>query len=100
VAGAGKALAYEIHPFVAVLMGGITGVGGGTVRDVLLTDIPTVLRADVYATAALAGSAVMILGLRFGLPRPLMTASGACVCFFLRVISVWQHWNLPRAGAP
>jgi uncharacterized membrane protein YeiH len=41
VSGAGKALAYDIHPFVAVLMGGITGVGGGTVRDMLLAQVPT-----------------------------------------------------------
>ena len=49
VSGAGKALAYGVHPFIAILMGGITGVGGGTVRDVLLAQVPTVLRADVYA---------------------------------------------------
>jgi hypothetical protein len=64
VAGAGKALEYKIHPFVAILMGCITGVGGGTMRDLLLAQVPTVLRADVYASAALAGAAVMIAGLR------------------------------------
>ena len=63
VAGAAKALDFGIHPFIAVLMGGVTGVGGGTIRDILLARIPTVLRADVYATAALAGAAVLVLGL-------------------------------------
>jgi len=58
VAGAVKALDFGIHPFMAVLMGGVTGVGGGTVRDILLARVPSVLRADVYATAALAGAAV------------------------------------------
>lgn len=96
VAGAGKALAYGIHPFIAALMGGITGVGGGTVRDVLLAQIPTVLRADVYAVAAVAGAAVMILGIRLGLHRTWMTFLGAAVCFLLRMVSVWQHWNLPK----
>ncbi len=62
VAGAAKALDFGIHPFIAVLMGGVTGVGGGTIRDVLLARIPTVLRADVYATAALAGAAVLVSG--------------------------------------
>src|ERR1700734_794817 len=57
VAGAAKALDFGIHPFIAVLMGGVTGVGGGTIRDIFLARIPTVLRADVYATAALAGAA-------------------------------------------
>jgi uncharacterized membrane protein YeiH len=50
-----KALTHGMSPFIATLLGTITGVGGGTVRDVLLAQIPTVLRADIYATAALAG---------------------------------------------
>ena len=99
VAGAEKALNYEIHPFIAVLMGGITGVGGGTVRDVLLAQVPTVLRADVYATAALAGAAVVVIGLRLKLPRTPVAIGGIAVCFLLRMISVWLHWNLPRLSA-
>ena len=96
VSGAGKALAYDIHPFIAVLMGGITGVGGGTIRDVLLAQVPTVLRADVYATAALAGALVMVLAVRLKLPKTLAAVSGALVCFTLRVLSLWLHWNLPH----
>ena len=96
VSGAGKALAYDIHPFIAVLMGGITGVGGGTVRDVLLAQVPTVLRSDVYASAALAGAAVMVVAIRMKCPKPLAAVSGAIVCFTLRIISVRQHWNLPH----
>lgn len=98
VSGAGKALEYGIHPFIAVLMGGLTGVGGGTVRDVLLAQVPTVLRADVYATAALAGAAVMVIGTKLGRSRSLMAGAGAALCFGLRVLSVWQHWQLPRVA--
>lgn len=97
VAGAEKALDFEIHPFIAILMGGITGVGGGTVRDLLLAQVPTVLRADVYATAALAGAAVVVVGLRLKLPRVPVAIAGAVVCFLLRMVSVWLHWNLPTA---
>jgi uncharacterized membrane protein YeiH len=96
VAGASKALEFNIHPFLAVLMGGITGVGGGTIRDVLLARIPTVLRADIYAVAAIAGAAVMILCLKLKMSATLASVFGAVVCFLLRVISVWRHWNLPR----
>jgi uncharacterized membrane protein YeiH len=96
VAGAAKALDFGIHPFIAILMGGITGVGGGVVRDILLARIPMVLRADVYATAALAGAAVLVAGLELKLNPKLMTILGAVVCFMLRVVSVWRHWNLPR----
>ncbi len=95
VAGAEKALEYRIHPFIAILMGGITGVGGGTVRDVLLAQVPTVLRADVYATAALAGALVIVVGRRIKLPNSVVAALGALVCFLLRMVSVWRHWNLP-----
>jgi uncharacterized membrane protein YeiH len=95
VAGATKALSYGIHPFPAVLLGTITGVGGGTIRDIMLAQVPIVLRADVYATAAMAGAAVMVLGIRLGWRRLPMSILGGLVCFALRMVSVWQHWNLP-----
>ena len=87
-----------MHPFIAILLGTITGVGGGTIRDVFLARIPTVLRADVYATAAMAGAAVMILSRRLGLAPTLSAVLGGVVCFGLRLVSVWQHWNLPRVA--
>jgi len=96
VAGAEKAWDYKIHPFVAILMGGITGVGGGTIRDILLAQVPTVLHADVYATAALAGAAVVVIGLKLKLPRTPVAVAGAVTCFLLRMVSVWLHWNLPH----
>ncbi len=99
VAGALKALDCGINPFIAVLMGGITGVGGGTVRDLLLAEVPTVLRSDVYATAALAGAAIVIAGIKLKLPRTAVAVAGAVICFALRVVSVWLHWNLPRVTA-
>ena len=55
VAGTEKALLYKMHPFLAILLGTNTGVGGGTVHDILLAQVPVVLRTDVYATAAMAG---------------------------------------------
>ncbi len=98
VAGTEKALLYKMHPFIAVLLGTITGVGGGTVRDILLARIPLVLRADVYATAAMAGSAGMILGKKMGLPSSVAAVLGGILCFALRLISVWRHWNLPTVS--
>lgn len=98
VAGAAKALDYNIHPFLAVLMGGITGVGGGTVRDVLLARIPSVLRSDVYAAAALAGAAAMILSLKLKMRPAMATIIGFAVCFALRMVAVHEHWNLPKVA--
>ena len=99
VAGAAKALDFNIHPFLATLMGGITGVGGGTVRDVLLARIPSVLRSDVYAVAALAGAAAMILSLRLKMRPAIATTIGIAVCFTLRMVAVHQRWNLPKVAS-
>jgi Glycine transporter len=85
VAGTQKALIYKMHPFIAILLGTITGVGGGTIRDMFLARIPTFLRADVYATAAMAGSAAMIVGRKLGLP-PALSAILWAVSFVLRCV--------------
>ena len=55
VSGALKALSYGLMPFAAIMLGVLTGVGGGIARDVLVAEIPSVLRAELYAVAALAG---------------------------------------------
>ena len=98
LSGAGKALEHEIHPAMAVVMGGITGVGGGTLRDLLLAQVPTVLRADVYATAALLGAAILVIGIRLNLPRVAVGIGGGLACFLLRMAAIWFHWNLPKAA--
>lgn len=98
IAGAGKALDYELHPVMAIVMGGITGVGGGTLRDLLLAQVPTVLRADVYATAALLGAAILVVGLRLNLPRVAVGVAAGSACFLLRMAAVVFHWNLPKVA--
>jgi uncharacterized membrane protein YeiH len=99
MAGAAKALEFGINPMIAVLMGVLTGVGGGTIRDVLLTQVPGILNTDIYASAALVGSAMMVIGLALKLPRTIaMTAGGVC-CFVLRMVAVARHWNLPKVMA-
>lgn len=100
VAGTQKALSYGIPPFIAILMGTITGVGGGAIRDLLLMHVPVILYTDIYATAALFGSAVMVLGRRLGLHPTWAAVLGGLACFALRVCAVWFHWNLPKATAP
>jgi uncharacterized membrane protein YeiH len=97
IAGTEKALQYKMNPVVAVLLGTITGVGGGTIRDVLLNEVPTVLRFEVYASAALVGSICMMVGTKLRLPATWAASFGGVVCFTLRVVSLWKHWNVPRA---
>lgn len=97
VAGTQKALAYELSAVMAALLGMLTGIGGGVVRDLLLAQIPTVLRSDLYAVAALSGAAIVVIGDRIGAP-PLATAlAGAGLCFALRVMALKRGWHLPKA---
>jgi uncharacterized membrane protein YeiH len=96
VAGTQKALDYKMHPLIAVLLGTVTGVGGGALGEMMLARVPEVLRADIYATAALVGAAAMVIARKLKLPATWAALLGGTVCFLLRVISVWQHWNLPK----
>jgi uncharacterized membrane protein YeiH len=97
IAGTQKALAFGIHPMIAAALGTITAVGGGATRDVLLTQVPGILRVDIYATAALAGSLVMVASRRLGLPVWAGSLLGGAVCVALRLVSVARNWNLPTA---
>ena len=98
VAGAQKALDYGLHPVMAALLGMLTGIGGGMLRDVLLAEVPMVLRADLYAIAALAGAAVVVTGEAMGLPSAAVMSTGALLCFVLRMLAVRRGWHLPVAG--
>ena len=97
IAGAEKSLVLGINPLASVLMGGVTGVGGGVLRDMLLNTVPAVLRTDIYATAALAGALALVVGQRAGLSPRWAAALGVAACFALRLTAVWLHWNLPQA---
>lgn len=97
VSGAQKALGYGIHPAIAAVLGMVTGIGGGVLRDVLIMQIPTVLRAELYAVAALAGATIVVAGHVLGVPAVIATSLGAVVCFALRVGAIHRNWRLPTA---
>ena len=99
VSGASKSLLFGTNALSAIILGVVTGTGGGVIRDVLLNKVPAILRVDVYASAALLGAAVMTIGVRRGQPRGRMMFIGGGLCFALRLVAAWQHWGLPRAGA-
>ena len=85
---------------MATLLGMLTGIGGGMVRDLLVTEIPTVLRAELYAVAALAGSAVVVVGHVLHLPPTATMIAGAVLCFGLRLLALSRGWRLPIARRP
>lgn len=100
VAGTGKALAFNAPPGAAILLGMLTGVGGGMVRDLLVREIPTVLMpTQVYAVAALLGATVMVIGMRLHFPVYSSSVAGALLCFIVRYLAIRRAWRLPVAPA-
>ncbi|GFO61028.1 membrane protein [Geomonas silvestris] len=100
VAGTQKALNFGLNPVMAALLGMLTGIGGGMTRDLFLTEVPIVLRADIYALAALAGAAVVVIGSAVRLPATAVTIAGAALCFALRYLAMCRGWRLPVADDP
>ena len=98
VSGTEKALAFGLDPLVAAILGMLTGIGGGVLRDLLVNEIPTVLQGELYAVAALAGAAVVVAGHMLHLPPTVPTMiGGAVLCFGIRLVSIRRGWSLPTA---
>jgi uncharacterized membrane protein YeiH len=82
---------------MAALLGMLTGIGGGIVRDLLVARTPAVLRSDFYALAALAGALLVVVGHALHWPIVVTAIAGALVCFGLRLLAIRHGWNLPIA---
>lgn len=100
VAGAGKALAFYLGPVPAAMLGMLTGIGGGVIRDVLVSEVPVVLRRDIYAIAALAGASVLVGGELLQLPSNLVAVLGAVLCFTIRMFAIYRKWSFPLGRLP
>jgi uncharacterized membrane protein YeiH len=97
VAGAQKAIQFGLSPVMAALLGMLTGIGGGMTRDVLTTEIPQVLRSDLYAVAALAGASIVVIGHVAGISYGVSALVGGVLCFGLRFMAIRYGWHLPVA---
>jgi uncharacterized membrane protein YeiH len=93
--GTSVALATGAPAVTSALVGVITGIGGGVLRDVLLREIPTVLRREVYAVAAALGAVVVVVGDRLALPPVPVALAAAALVAAVRVLALWRHWNVP-----
>jgi uncharacterized membrane protein YeiH len=100
VTGASKALEAGLGPAPAVLLGAVTGVGGGTVRDVLIRQIPSVLNSGLYAIPALVGAAITVVGTELGTNGIATAIVAAVVCFGIRMIGVHFGLNAPTPRTP
>lgn len=96
VYGAHKALVYGHNAEVAVLVGVLTAIGGGMVRDVLLNRVSLVLQqTELYATAAVLGAGLAVLGEYLAWPSLWSTWLPIVACFVLRYLSLRYKWTLP-----
>lgn len=99
VADTQKALGYGLNPVTAALLGMLTGIGGGMLRDVLVAEIPNVLRAELYAVAALAGAVVVVIGHLLAAEPTGAAILGVAICFWLRLFAIRRGWRL-RVARP
>ena len=97
VTGCRKALEAGLDPLASLLLGVLTAVGGGALRDLLVAEVPRVLRQEIYALAALAGGAVVLAADALALPEAPAALAGVVVAFLLRVVSVARGWRAPRS---
>jgi uncharacterized membrane protein YeiH len=96
VTGASKALDFGLGPGQAVILGAVTAVGGGTVRDVLIGRIPAVLHSGLYAIPALIGVAMTVAAGRLGLYGLVAALVAASVCFLVRLLGIVFGLDAPR----
>ena len=95
--GTATALALGVPRYDAWLVGMTVGIGGGVIRDLLLREIPLVLRREIYALAALAGGVLVVLGDWLRLPAGPVALVGAALVVVIRVVALWRRWNAPTA---
>jgi uncharacterized membrane protein YeiH len=97
VTGAAKALEFHVGPAQAVLLGVITATGGGMVRDVLVREVPTVLRRELYAVPALIGAAIVVAAAELGHRGAVAAITAAMVCFLIRMAGLRFGIGLPTS---
>jgi uncharacterized membrane protein YeiH len=98
VTGCLRASQAGLSPLPTVVVGVLTAVGGGILRDVLAGDTPVIFQREVYATAALLGSVLFVALGRLGAGPETASAVGFFSAAGLRLLAVWRGWNVPRLG--
>jgi uncharacterized membrane protein YeiH len=97
VTGTTIALAAQLNPVPATLLGMLTGIGGGALREILAAEVPLVLRSEIYAVASLLGAIIIVLANQAQALGPLAEIIAALATFVLRMVSVWRGWKIPIA---
>ncbi|HET8560905.1 MAG TPA: trimeric intracellular cation channel family protein [Marmoricola sp.] len=100
VTGAIKAMSFGLGPVPSALMGLVTGIGGGMVRDLLAGRVPIVFSSELYATPALAGAIWAVLTRQAGWSDWLVSVPGVLLCFGWRVLALVRNWRSPLPRGP
>ena len=101
VTGASTALDHHVGTVEAIVLGAITGVGGGVLRDILIREIPVIFRTGLYAIPALVGSAIVVGAAKANSHNLAFPLVGAAVCFVIRFAGVYFDLSIPSAqGEP
>jgi uncharacterized membrane protein YeiH len=100
VTGALKALEHGLGPGQAIILGAVTAVGGGTLRDVLLRRVPDVLHSGLYAVPALLGAAVLVLAHELDVRGGPVAVGAAALCFAIRLLALRYRLNAPSPRRP
>ena len=100
VTGALKAVDYGLEPLSAALLGMVTGIGGGMIRDVLAGSVPVIFEGVLYATPALMGAGVAVLLDRTDLPLAVVAAAGFSTCLGVRLLAMVRGWRAPLPKGP
>ena len=100
ITGAQIAESVRHSPLITVMVGTMTGSGGGVLRDVLSGQVPMLLRGGFYASAAIGGIALYLLVQVAGLPRRHAFFVGLAAVFGLRMAAIWWGWHLPALSPP
>jgi uncharacterized membrane protein YeiH len=98
VTGAATALAHRLGVVDSVILGAITGIGGGMLRDILVREIPTVLRGGLYAIPALVGAGIVVVAYHAGDHTVVFPIVGAAACFLMRMAGLRYGIGLPAAA--
>ncbi len=93
IAGASKSLDRGRRLITAIVLGAVSGVGGGAVRDLLLDRIPATISTSPSTVAGLAGAAIALIGLRYGRGNRAVVVLVFAACVTLQVVAVWQGWS-------
>lgn len=97
--GGAKGMAFGLGPIGVMIMAALTATGGGVVRDMLVREVPAVIRHDFYATAALLGGAALLGAEALGLSAPVQITVAAVMTSGLRFYAMVRGVGLPRVGS-